>query len=224
MRNLEKFTTELVIATGATALALPPGSYGVVPDEWYDSKTGAPAEVELELRAEEAIAVTNAVLYSARSHLYAFADIVLASVTNATNTLTKNGHGLLTGDGPLNFTSAGTYPTGLSAAVSYWWIKTGANTGKLALSRADALAGTAVDFSTDGSGVLTLVDQATTERLYWCTHDGLLGLAGDGAITLDIGVAYSKRIPHSPRVVAYALVATLSTGAVSAGLYPIKDR
>lgn len=213
----------LAIATAAASLGLPPTTYAIVP-AWWHEKEVVP-EIELMIWTDvAAVALTAAKLYGGRLHAFTFADITLASVTNATNTVTKaTAHNLFTGDGPINFQSGGTYPTGLSATADYWFIKTGANTGKLAASIEDALAGVAVDFSTDGSGTLKLIAQAGTKRVHWETHDGLLGLAGDGAVALTSQVGYSKRIPHSPLVVAYALDGTLDTGSLSAAVAPIQD-
>lgn len=47
----------------------------------------------------------------------------------------------------------GVLPTGLSAATNYWVIALDANTFQLATSRANALAGTAIDLTTNGGGV-----------------------------------------------------------------------
>lgn len=226
MTLLETHCVAIPLAANTETLALPPGSCAVV-SSWLDHRIGCVPEFEVELWAETAVAVTSAVLYGARKHAYAFSDITLTSVTHATNLLTKNGHGLETGDGPIYFQAGTTYPTGLSATTQYWFIKIDANTGKLAASLDDALAGTPVDFSSAGSGTLKLLDSETagdlTQRLSWATHDGLLGLAGDGAISLNVGQGYSKRVPHSPLVVAYALVASVDD-PVWASLFPIQDR
>lgn len=47
---------------------------------------------------------------------------------------------------------SGTLPTGLSASTTYWAIVTGATTFKLATSKANALAGTPIDISTQSGG------------------------------------------------------------------------
>ena len=87
------------------------------------------------------------------------------TATNATDTLNANAHGLETGDGPVRVSnSGGALPTGLAGATDYWVIKTGVNTFKLATSLANALAGTAINITTDGTGTQTLSDTAGTER------------------------------------------------------------
>lgn len=223
-----------MLATLAATLTLPPsgGSYGVVPSWWGDSAGGVMPEIELEIWSTVAVSLTSVILYGARPHAIAIADVAITSTDNSTDQFTKNGHGLQTGDGPMFHTAATTFPTGLDGVTPYWIIRTGANTYKYAASRDAALAGTAVPFSTNGTGQQTTVDLAPdtnatyprgTERLDWCSHSGLLGHDGDGAIAVAPGVGYSTRIPHSPRVVAYSLVGTLDTGTVSAGFAPIQD-
>src|SRR5262249_13127142 len=77
-----------------------------------------------------------------------------------------NGHGLTTGDGPFNLyfaSGSGTSPAGVTITTTstttptdYWAIVVDANTIKLASSRANALAGTAVNLTTNGSGTLSI--------------------------------------------------------------------
>lgn len=131
-------------------------------------------------------------------------------------------HGFETGDGPVRGT--GTLPGGLETATNYWTIKDGTGEFNLASSQANALLGTAIEITDVGSGTMKIVATASTERIYWQTHDGLLGLDGDGAIGLTSKLGYRKRLPHSPRVVAYALSATLDTGTASAAIVPIQDQ
>lgn len=60
-----------------------------------------------------------------------------------------------TGDGFVTpYTELGTLPGGLAGATDYWVIKTGANTLKLATSSSNAIAGTAVDITANGIGIL----------------------------------------------------------------------
>jgi hypothetical protein len=68
--------------------------------------------------------------------------------------VTKVAHGLNTGD-PLRYDS-GTGFTGLTATTTYFVIRLGADTFKLATTLANAIAGTAINISADGSsGVFT---------------------------------------------------------------------
>lgn len=88
------------------------------------------------------------------------------TTTHATETINADGHGLSTGDGPVRVSnSGGGLPAGYLAATDYWWITTDADHGQLAASLAQALAGTPVPITTDGSGAHTLSDTASTRRL-----------------------------------------------------------
>jgi hypothetical protein len=81
------------------------------------------------------------------------------------DTLTATAHGLITGDGPVRVAnSGGALPGGLAAATDYWVIRLTDDTLKLAATRANAFAGTAIALSTDGTGTQTLSDTADTER------------------------------------------------------------
>lgn len=329
MRRLRTpLSTELLaIATDATALALPPGAYGIVPD-WWNAARGAVPEFELEVWAPANLALTLAVLYGGTPHPFAPAALtplaielavksLLNLATKTTNCDTvieavvaghggdaftirfvqsgavanagaltsigkaytftfKNGvttvanfeaaiaasadldvktpgtaghllatgvdeftvtalaggddtsfssvaHGKFSGDGPFQIASTIALPAGLLPATNYWLIKEDADEFKLATSLANALGGVAVAAADVGSGVFMLSATADTQRIYWSTHDGLLGTAGDGAVTLTSQRGYRKRVAHSPRVVAYALVGTIDTGTLSAALVPIQD-
>ncbi len=97
----------------------------------------------------------------------AFAPLVYADAVftadNATEIFTITTHGLLTGDGPFQLTNAGgALPTGVSALTDYWIIKIDGNTFYLATSLANALAGTHLSISTNGTGTNTLSDTVAT--------------------------------------------------------------
>ncbi len=79
---------------------------------------------------------------------------------STTDHLTSAAHPLNTGDGPLQVqNSGGGLPGGLSAATNYYAIKIDANTFELASSLANALAGTQIDITTNGTGTQTLLHQ-----------------------------------------------------------------
>lgn len=113
------------------------------------------------------------------------------SATAATDVLAKNAHGLVTGD-PVVISAIGGGAAGLAITTRYWTIKVDANSFKLATTRANALAGTAIDITSDSSGGgLTL---ALTENLIAFAADGraFASLAGvpDGLTVMadQIGV------------------------------------
>ncbi len=99
----------------------------------------------------------------------AFAALVYAdkvfTADNTTEIFTAATHGLTTGDGPFQVSNAGgALPTGLAAATDYWVIVIDANTFKLATSLANAIAGTNLAISTNGTGTQTLADTVATKR------------------------------------------------------------
>lgn len=79
------------------------------------------------------------------------------SAVAATDLITIAAHGLVTGDGPATALVGGPVGTlaGLSSSSDYWIIRVDANTIKLATSSANALAGTAVNITSDiAAGIL----------------------------------------------------------------------
>jgi hypothetical protein len=87
------------------------------------------------------------------------APLTIASVNTTSNELTVAApHGLVTGDPFLVvYSPNGTLPAPLAPVTHYWAIVTGASTLKLAVSSTDAMAGTAIDLTTSGSGTLQLL-------------------------------------------------------------------
>jgi hypothetical protein len=113
--------------------------------------------------------VCNAAFWFAQG----IADTVFTAVA-ATDVCTAAAHGMSTGDAFQVSNSGGGLPGGLSAATTYWAIVLDANTFKVATSRANALAGTAIDITTNGTGTQTATTVAT---------------AGAGSHFLGAGVA-----------------------------------
>lgn len=87
------------------------------------------------------------------------------TTTHGSDLVNATAHGLETGDGPFQLTTSGTLPNGYNLATNYWWIWRSANTGQWASSLANALAGTAVSITSDGSGTHTASDTVATRRL-----------------------------------------------------------
>lgn len=79
----------------------------------------------------------------------------ISAAANATEQLTVTAHNLATGNGPVRLTGAD-LPLGLSTGVDYWVIRVDANTIQVASSETNANDSTAVAFSDDGSGAMTL--------------------------------------------------------------------
>lgn len=79
--------------------------------------------------------------------------LTITAVDNTVDQLTIPSHGLVTGDGVacvLNL--GGVLPAPLAATDDVWVIRVDANTVKLATSSANALLGTAINLTTNGSG------------------------------------------------------------------------
>lgn len=83
-------------------------------------------------------------------------DLTVTSVANATDTITVPSNDMITTEGPL-YLSGSNLPGGTDDTTPYYWIRSTATTGKLATSRQDAVAGTAVNLTSDGSGTITIV-------------------------------------------------------------------
>lgn len=80
----------------------------------------------------------------------------ITTVTNATDTFTKVGHGLTTGVGPgcLRLGVNSVIPAGAAELTDYWPIVVDADNFKLANSQANALANVPINITSDGSGVI----------------------------------------------------------------------
>lgn len=94
----------------------------------------------------------------------AFADFTFTVPDHTNDKLHAVGHGRQTGDGPLQLTNAGgALPAGSAPATNYWLIRDSADDLKLAISLANALAGTpVVDLTGAGTGVHTVQHLAGT--------------------------------------------------------------
>lgn len=77
---------------------------------------------------------------------------VPGDVTVITDSITVADHGLTSGFGPLQLTTAGVLPDGLDPLTNYWVIRINDSTIKLALSYADAIANTPVAIIDAGTG------------------------------------------------------------------------
>jgi hypothetical protein len=101
------------------------------------------------------------------ARLTASATARTVTYVNGTETVNSVAHGFVTGKGPIRLAnSGGALPTGLSASVLYWPIRVDADNFRLALSRKQAVAGTVVPFSTDGTGTNTALYATSAEALF----------------------------------------------------------
>lgn len=113
---------------------------------------------------------------------HTFADITFTT-THGSELVNATAHGLETGDGPFQLeNSGGALPAGYATLTNYWWIWRSADTGQLASSLANALAGIAVAITGDGTGTHKMVDTVSTRRLV----DGVWRYtASQAEITID---------------------------------------
>lgn len=213
--------TAIALATAQTALAFPPLGGNFANVEHWNGDMSVP-EFDLEVWAAASVNLTSAEIYGGVLHAHVIADDTFTAA-NASELFTAVAHGLQTGDGPIQLTTTTTLPAGLSLATDYYVIRVDADTFRLATSFANALAGSYVSITTDGTGTHTLSDTATTMRMK--LHSiGLLGHAADGAVGLTDSKSYVIRCKHRPRCVAYAISATLSGAvAVSASVSPVVE-
>jgi hypothetical protein len=218
MNQIQTNITPIVAHDAVTALPAVPTSCAYV-DHW--NARGVP-EFDIEVWAAGSTNLTVAEMLAGIPHPLVIADDTFTAEADDEK-LTAVAHGLQTGDGPIQLTTSGVLPAGLSLLTDYWVIKFSADVIYLAASRELALAGTKITFTTDGTGTHTLSDTATTSRIHWSSI-GLLGPAGAGAIELTATKGYMKRLPHHSRTVAYAMVATLSAAvATSVNVSPVVE-
>jgi hypothetical protein len=103
-----------------------------------------------------------------------------ADVNAGTDVITKASHGMETGDGPVRTSNAGgALPAGLAAATDYYFIKVSANTFKLATSRANALAGTAINITAAAGGGTHTLTRAITVGID-LSEDGVIEWMNQG--------------------------------------------
>lgn len=123
--------------------------------------------------------------------------ITISGVDPATDTITATAsHGFTTGDGPFRMMSTSTLPGGVTGTAEtngvhgttdYWVIVVDSTNVKLATSRANALAGTAVDLTSVGSGTMylsespggTSLSEQTARQKDWRKY---VGYSSSGAV------------------------------------------
>jgi len=227
MRSLHNDTTGLTVASAQTVLpgpSLTGTTFMKVADlaQW-NQDSGVPPEMDLEISAADATNLTAATVIGAVEVDAALESTAVDSVTNGDNTATITGHGLTTGTGPVQIASTLTVPPGLEEDTDYWLIATDANTLKFAETLEDAVEGTAIALTGDGTGDITIVG-ADAKSLRYLSY-GLIGQAGDGAIALTEAKGWTETLKHRPRTRLIGVSATLSAAeAVTVVAYPRRDK
>lgn len=159
----QKYSLDVIAVRNSSAYALTVDGDGVTSTDVSITSGGAATQEQIHSALLTAL---NAVV--GRNFLATFTPLVNADdtfvSTHASDLFTATAHGLLTGDGPFQCTTTTTLPAGLSLATDYWIIRLTDDTFQLATSLANALAGTAVAITTDGTGTHTISDTASTVR------------------------------------------------------------
>jgi len=113
---------------------------------------------------------------------------IAATFTAAAETdiLTATAHGFQTGL-VVRLTTTGGLPAGLATATDYFVIFLSANTYALASTRALALAGTRVDFTTNGTGTQTATPTALSGATvqFFVSNDGITYVARDPQFSIS---------------------------------------
>lgn len=216
-----------LVAAKATAFAGDspgPLDIAVVPASWGNSDLGVVPEFDLNVWGAAALELTGLELLALIPRLGAVADDAVDTVDFANNELDLTAHAYKTGDGPFTMTTTGVLPAGLALLTQYWIIYVNSGSIKLALSRALALAGTAVAFTDGGTGTHTIKDVDGATELLYAHSVGLLGHAQNGLVTLGARKAYTARAKHDPRALAYSLAGAISASTASAELAPVQER
>lgn len=156
--SLVKYTgAPVAICEAARAFPMPPTGDGANVAGW-SNRDASVEEFELTVLAGADVTLSDAILVAEEVFDTFPEESAAVTCTNATETVNLTAHGFFTGDGPVRI-SADVLPTGYSATVEYWVIKTGSGTLKLATTRALALADTAQAITSDG----------TNPVLHWVT-------------------------------------------------------
>lgn len=123
--------------------------------------------------------------------------LTVTAVNHVTGRLTIPAHGLVTGSGPVTVvaTGAGVVPAGIRPSSELFAIVVDANTIKLATSSANALAGTALTFTTDGTlpvqlRIGTVADQLLASTEMQVVEDDGRSDPLVGIVTLTYAITY----------------------------------
>lgn len=127
------------------------------------------------------------------------------AITASTDVYTKTAHGLVTGQ-RVALTSL-TGGTGLTAGTVYFFIRTDANTGFLASTLANAIAGTRIDVTADASSVVLTPTENVTA--FATDASGICFLAGPEDHSGQMALAESLGIPS---VIAFDTVTDPESG------------
>lgn len=202
--NLVEYTGAAIAGASAVrSFPNPPTGDGADVSSW-DGSHGSRAEFELTILAGATVQLAAGAMLVAEEVLDTYPEESIAVVAEADDEIfTLAAHGFYTGDGPVTFTAAA-LPTGISATVEYYIIRLTANTFQVAASRAAALAGTEVTYTTDG----------TTVVMHWVT--GVKSVSQAASAITDAADTYT--IAGHGLVTAERVQVANSGGAIPTGL------
>lgn len=133
----------------------------------------------------------------------------VSAVTIGSDSLTVNSHPFDTGD-RIFISSTGTIPGGLSALTEFFVIDTDANTIKLASTKANAIANTAIDITSTGSGTIVVAHTKYLEA----TGNGLLSIDGENVVLGDRVLLKDQTIAFQNGIYTVTVIGDVSTAAV----------
>lgn len=147
----------------AAVIAWAVAASGYVEDavRWAQQPSPRPSGAYIELNAQ-ALRPIGVDWTETRDNPLVFADKAVGAISTTLDRLTVTAHALTTGTGPVRVTASVTVPGGLTAGTDYWAIRIDADTISLAASHDLALALTAIDITSVGSGSIAIVDTADT--------------------------------------------------------------
>lgn len=157
-------------------------------------------------------------------------DDVVEVVSAIADTMTLTAHGLVTGVGPVRFTTTGTLPAPLEGETDCWVIRVDANTIKVAERFLDAMNATpvAIDLTDAGTGTHTLVGTEDTvlpgaeiEYVVRGTREIVVSVqcfAGvtSGDVASPVGASSPRAMLETLR--AKSLLPSVRSGLLAAGL------
>lgn len=159
--NSTNFFIEVVETTKSTQLptafiSVQPAHKGALVTKTGTQSTNAGSDTKVVFTAADYDTLFQPDDTGGSQRFWLGADQTFTTVDTGDNHADVTGHGFETGEGPFQLTTSGTLPTGLAASTNYWAINASADELRFATSRANALAGTAVNITGAGTGTHTI--------------------------------------------------------------------
>lgn len=133
----------------------------------------------------------------------------VSAVTTGADSLTINNHPFNVGE-RVYITTTATLPGGLSALTEYFIIDTDVNTIKLATTKANAIAGTAIDLTTTGSGTIVVEHTKYIEA----SGNGLLSVDSTNVVAGDRILLKNQTTTFQNGIYVVTVIGSVSTPAV----------